>query len=195
MNDVGADRTGNSTQNVESEREAAGRGLARAVTTGGLTLGEYAERATAIRRATTVAEIHTAVRGLPEEAAGGTPARLGRWIVAVFGGTRQEGRWRLGKRLWVVAAFGGVKLDLSAAETQAPASTITVIAILGGADILAPPGVPVQLSGLSLLGGKADRRASGVQLPGSPVIHVRAFAFLGGVAIKEATPTANSAGL
>jgi hypothetical protein len=160
-----------------------------------VTLGEYAERVTAIQQAATVNEIHTAVRGLPEESAAGAPARLGRWIVAVFGGTRQEGRWRLDKRLWVVAAFGGVKLDLSAAETQASASTITVIAILGGTDIFAPPGVSVELSGLSLLGGKADRRASGVQLPGSPVIRVRAFSFLGGVAIKEAAPAEDSRSL
>jgi hypothetical protein len=195
MNDVGAGSTSNDARTVESERVAAGRELAHAATTGGVTLGEYAERATAIQQAVTVDEVRTAVRGLPEESAGVAPPRLGRWIVAVFGGTRQEGRWRLGKRLWVLTAFGGVKLDLSAAETQAPASTITVIAILGGTDILAPPGVSLELSGLSLLGGKADRRASGVQLPGSPVIRVRAFAFLGGVAIKEATPARNSTGL
>jgi hypothetical protein len=195
MNEVGASSKSNGTQTVESEREAAGRALADAATAGGLTLGEYAQRATAIQQAATVDGVQRAIRSLPAEPAGAAPARLGRWIVAVFGGTRQEGRWRLGKRLWVLAAFGGVKLDLSAAEAQAPASAITVIAILGGTDILAPPGVSVELSGLSLLGGKADRRASGVPLPGSPVILVRAFTFLGGVAIKEAAPAASSTSL
>lgn len=191
MNEVGAGSTSDGTQSIESEREAASRELAHAATTGGLTLGEYAQRATAIQQAATVDEVLAAARGLPEESAV-TPARLGRWIVAIFGGTRQQGRWRVGKRLWVVAAFGGVKLDLSAAETQASASTITVIAILGGVDILAPAGVSVELSGLSLLGGKADRRASGMPLPGSPVIRVRAFTFLGGVAIKEAASAEHS---
>jgi hypothetical protein len=195
MNDVGAGSTSDGTQTVESEREAAGRAVADPAATGGLTLGEYALRATAIQQAATVDEVQTAIRGLPAEPAGGAPARLGRWIVAFFGGTRQEGRWRLGKRLWVLAAFRGVRLDLSAAEAQAPASAITVIAILGGTDILAPPSVSVELSGLSLPGGKADRRASGVPLPGSPVILVRAFSFFGGVAIKEAAPAESSTSL
>jgi hypothetical protein len=56
---------------------------------------------------------------------------------------------------------------------------------MGGAVILAPPGVSVESSGLSLFGGKADRRASGPPLPGSPLIRVRAFTLFGGVAIKE----------
>ena len=66
-----------------------------------------------------------------------------------------------------------------------------MIAILGGADILAPAGVPVELSGLSLLGGKGDKRRDGTPLPGSPVVQVRAFTFLGGVTIKESDPRRN----
>jgi uncharacterized protein DUF1707 len=189
MDNVGAVQTGNGTQGLA--REAASRELAHAATAGGMTLGEYAERAEAIQEAATAEEIQAAVRGLPQEAAGAASARLGRWIIAILGGTRQDGRWRLGKHLWVLAAFGGARLDLAAAEPEGPASTITVIAILGGADILAPPGVPVELSGLSLLGGKGDRRSGGTPLPGSPVVRVRAFTFLGGVAIKESGPRRN----
>ncbi len=178
-------RTDNATQPVDSDRERASRGLSHAVATAGLTLGEYAERAAAVEQAATVDEIEAAVRGLPEESAGVAPARLGRWIVAVLGGTEQRGRWRLSKRLWLVAAAGGATLDLSAAQPEAPESIITVIAILGGAELILPQGVSVQLSGFALLGGKGDQRAGGSPLPGSPLIRVRAFTFLGGVSIKE----------
>jgi hypothetical protein len=185
MNEVGAGHVNDATKPaVEAAREAAARSLAQGAVSGNLTLGEYAERAAAIEQATTVDEIDAAVR-VPEEVSGVAPARLGRWIVAVLGGTEQRGRWRLSKRLWLVAALGGAKLDLSAAQPEATESIITVVAILGGADILAPRGVSVQLSGLSLLGGKSDKRADGPPLPGSPLIRVRAFAFLGGVAVKE----------
>jgi hypothetical protein len=186
MDDVSAGQTGNGTEGLG--REVASRELARAASAGGMTLGEYAERAEALQEAATAEEIQAAVQGLPEESADVTSARLGRWVIAIFGGARQDGRWRLSKRVWVLTAFGGAKLDLSAAKPEVSVSTITAIAILGGADILVPPGVSVELSGLSLLGGKGDRRTSGTPLPGSPVVRVRAFTFLGGVAIKDSGP-------
>ena len=158
--------------------------------TGGLTLREYAERVRTLEQAGTDDQIDVAIRGLPEEIAGPPAHRMPRWIIAVFGGTSQRGRWRLGKRVFVVTPFGGATLDLSAAQAEAPESTINVVTILGGADIIAPPGIAVELSGLALLAGKADKRAPGPPLPGSPVVRVRAFAFLDGVAIKEPQPSA-----
>jgi hypothetical protein len=75
--------------------------------------------------------------------------------------------------------------DLGSAQVEAHASTITVVALLGGAELIVPPGVPVQLSGLSLLGGKSDERTPGPPLAGAPLIRVRGFSILGGVAIKD----------
>lgn len=175
MNDLGTE--------TSAARETATRDLARGATGGNLTLGEYAERASAIEQAATTDEIHDAVQGLPEEAPGA--AQAGRWIVALLGGTEQRGRWRLSRRLHVISALGGATLDLSAAQTEAPESIITVVAILGGAQIIVPQGVSVQLSGLSLLGGKGDKRPAGPPLPGSPLVRVRAFTFLGGVSVEE----------
>ena len=181
--------TGGEATEVESARERARQRLMRSAT-GGLTLGEYAERVRTLEQAGTDDQIDVAIRGLPEEIAGPPAHRMPRWIIAVFGGTAQRGRWRLGKRVFVVTAFGGATLDLSAAQAEAPESTINVVTILGGADIIAPPGIAVELSGLALLAGKADKRAPGPPLPGSPVVRVRAFTFLGGVAIKEPQPSA-----
>ena len=192
MNEIGARHADDAMQpGVESAREAAASDLAQGAVGGNLTLGEYAERAAAIEQAATVDEIDAAVHGLPEEAANVAPARRGRWIVAILGGTEQRGRWRLSRRLWLLAALGGATLDVSAAQPEAPESIITVVAILGGAEIIAPAGVSVQLSGLSLLGGKGDKRASGPPLPGSPLVRVRAFTFLGGVTVKEPSTRRN----
>ncbi len=137
-----------------------------------LTLDEYAER---IAGGQPVAA--------PSPAAGAK--RRPRWLVGVLGGSEQKGRWRLGSRLRVIAVLGGVTLDLGQAQPEAPESLITVVAILGGTEIQAPPGVPVELTGFSLLGGKSDERPPGPRLPGCPVVRVRVFCIFGGVKIKE----------
>jgi len=114
----------------------------------------------------------------------GEPRRP-RWLVGVLGGSEQKGRWRLGSRLRIIAVLGGVTLDLGSAEPEAPESLITVFALFGGVEILAPPGVPVELTGISLLGGKSDDRAPGSRLPGCPVVRLRTFCLFGGVKVKE----------
>ena len=97
MNDPGARPDGGSETSVGSARETAVRDLTQGAVGGNLTLGEYAERAAAIEEAATADEIHDAVQGLPEEAAG--TVHRGCWIVALLGGAEQRGRWRLSRRL------------------------------------------------------------------------------------------------
>lgn len=175
---------------VEVARQEAVNDLAQLASSGGLTLGEYAERAVAIEQAATVEELSAAVRGVPEETAAATPARGARWLVGVFGGTEQRGRWRLSSQLRIVAGLGGVTLDLKAAQPEASESLITVVAVLGGAEIIGPAGVSIQLSGFSLLGGKSDERSGGPPLPGTPLIRVRCVTLLGGVKVKDRSPVA-----
>jgi hypothetical protein len=172
-------------RSVESAREAAVRALAERAISGGLTLDEYTERAAAVERATTVDELDDVLRRLPDATAATPSARTAPWIVSVFGGSEQRGRWRLNSRLRVVAVFSGVTLDLGSAEPEAPESLITVVTLFGGAGILAPRGVSLQLSGVSVLGGKGDTRTPGPPLPGSPLIRIRAFPIFGGVTVKE----------
>jgi hypothetical protein len=138
----------------------------------GLTFGEYAERIAA----------GEPPPNPPDEP---TPERPARWLIGVLGGTEQKGRWRLGSRLRIVAVFGGVNLDLSQAQPEAAESLISVAAFFGGVEITAPPGVPIELTGFSLLGGKSDGRPAGPPLPGCPVVRLRVFAVLGGVKVKE----------
>jgi Domain of unknown function (DUF1707) len=174
----------------EPDRAAAVRRIAGQAAGGGLTLEEYAERVLAVEQAASAEEVEAAVAGLPEEV-GAMPATSRRWLVAILGGTEQRGRWRLSRRLWILALFGGATLDLGRAQVEVPESVITVVALFGGTELLAPPGVPIQFSGLSLLGGRSDERGDGPMLPGSPLIRVRAFAIFGGVAVKQRKPQRN----
>ena len=186
MNDADADRPDDAAQpSIESGRESAIGSLADHAVSGGLTLDEYAERATAIERAASSDELGARVARLPEGTAGVPPARGARWLLAVLGGTEQRGRWRLSSHLRIVAVFGGAKVDLGAAQPEAAESVITVVAVFGGAEISAPPGVSIQLSGFSLLGGKSDQRTAGPPLPGSPLVRIRVFSVFGGVTVKD----------
>jgi hypothetical protein len=146
----------------------------------GLTIDEYSE---AVERGGN--------GGVPYPAAdtSATTATSRRFIVGIFGGTKQHGRWRLSRRLDILALFGGVSLDLGAAEPEAQRSVITAVAIVGGVELIAPPSLPIQLSGVAILGGKSDERSPGPLLPGAPLVRVRVFALLGGVKIRERTPS------
>ncbi len=166
------------------DRSAAIAQLTRHATSGELTLDEYAGCAAAIAAATTPAELEAATAPVAHEPPAPVPTP-GRTLVGIFGGTDQRGRWRLPRRLRILAVFGGVSADLGHAQAEAPISTITVLAVLGGVSLTAPPGVSLQLSGCSLLGGKSDKRPAGDPLPGSPVIHVRACTLLGGVSVEQ----------
>jgi hypothetical protein len=189
MNDARPGNANDASQPaIDSARETAVRGLAQQASGGSLTLDEYAERIRAVEQATGAEELAAVMRTVPEATAAGAGARGGRWLVAAFGGTELRGRWRLGRHLRVVAVLGGATLDLGAAQPEATESVITVVAVLGGAEIIVPQGVSIQLSGLSLFGGKSDKRGGGAPLPGSPLIRIRAFALLGGVAVKDRTP-------
>ena len=179
---VPSDETNAITQ--PERRRAAIEQLAQNVAPGGLTLDEYSARAVALEEAATPDEIDAALVGLAE-AADTAPIRYRRWLVAGFGGAKQRGRWRLSSRLRVVSVFSGVSLDLGRAELEAPESLISVIAVFGGAELLAPSGVSMQLSGLSLFGGKGDKRRAAPPLSGTPLIRVRAFVLFGGVTIKD----------
>jgi len=192
MNDA---RTGDPNHapqlSIESARETAVRRLAQHATSGSLTLDEYAERAFAVEQAASVEELDAVARGAPEEAAGAPPSRRRRWLVSVFVGGGRRGRWRLPEHLRVVALFTVRTLDLGAAQPEVPESIITVATAFGGASIIVPQGVPIQLSGLALFGGRNDKRAELPPLPGSPVIRVRAFSLFGGVRVEDRPPRRN----
>jgi DUF1707 SHOCT-like domain len=171
-----------------SARETAFKGLARQTIGGGLTLDEYAERAAAAQRAATAEELDALLQGLPEEAAGALAARRPRWLVSVLAGRERRGRWRLRDHLRVIAVFTVRTLDLGTAQPESPESLITIITAFGGASIIVPQGVSIQLSGSGVFGGSNDNRAELPPFPGSPLIRIRAFSLFGGVKLDDRPP-------
>jgi hypothetical protein len=147
---------------VESARETAFKALARQTVEGGLTLNDYAEHAVAIQQAMTTDEID-AIQKAP--AAGAPAARRPGWLISVFAPVRRRGQWRLRDHLRVVFVFTVQTLDLGAAHPEAAESVVTIITAFGGASVIAPQGVSLEVSGCALFGGRNDDRADLSPLP------------------------------
>jgi hypothetical protein len=144
------------------------------------TLGELAE-------ASGRGQGSTEIERCLEEADPPTAARSRRWLVTFLGGYRQRGRWRLGRSLRLISVLGGAELDLGQAIVDEDEVSLVCVCLLGGAKLIAPEGLPVTFSGLSILGGRRDEREPAPPLPGAPTIHVRLFSLLGGVRITSGT--------
>lgn len=150
---------------------------------GELSLEEHARAVHRVAAAATVAELDAAAAAVPRGPAV-TPAPR-RWVVSILGGTEQRGRWSAAGALNIVAVLGGAELDLGRACIAGDTMRITCISLLGGVSLRVPTGAPVEFSGFSLLGGRADERRQADAVPGAPVVHVRAVTVLGGVSVDD----------
>lgn len=166
----------------DEERERIAGELAAARVEGRITLDELSERLDLVYAARTRADLEPVMRDLP--AAGEPTRRPTRWIVSVLGGSSQTGRWRIERGTRVIAVLGGSDLDLRRAEIEGPEARITCFAFMGGINITVPEGVDVDLSGLTLIGGRSLEVKDAPRKAGTPLIHVRAFALLGGVNVE-----------
>jgi class 3 adenylate cyclase len=168
-------------------------------TEGRITLDEFSDRVGLVYAATTSTELETVTRDLPAIEAAGAPSasvpttlsgtgrvrRAVRWTVSVFGGNQQRGRWRIEGETAAVSFMGGCMLDLRQAEVVGDEAIITCVAFMGGVDIVVPEGIEVVLEGFAFMGGKQASIKDVPVLPGSPLIRVRAFAFMGGVTVRS----------
>src|SRR3954451_7002880 len=137
----------------DAEREAVVGKLNTAVGEGRLTLDEFSTRLGSAYEATTRGELEPLTGDLPASAASSGAAGK-EWHVAPLGGMRRTGAWRIPATTTAITLIGGADLDLRAAELDAPVVTITKVSLIGGTRVAVPPGVRVEVSGFSLVGGK-----------------------------------------
>lgn len=162
-----------------------------------LDLDEFERRLTMVHRAGTVAEVGQAVADLSEApavaelvAARAAPPALvkppaAHTVAAILGGVERRGVWALPRRLRAMAILGGMVLDLRDASLPPGVTEIEVLAVMGGVQLLVPPGLSVEVMGSAVLGGfdHVERLAPQVD-PDRPVLRVRGLAVLGGVAVE-----------
>jgi hypothetical protein len=166
----------------DADRDRAAHLLRDHLVSGRLTLEEFSARLDRIYGASTRTELEAVGADLPAPApeAG---RKASRWLVAIMGGVTRRGRWRVGEHARVVAIMGGCELDLRGAVLEAPETTLTCFAVMGGVTIVVPDGVEVELSGLALMGGN-EVRVPEPPHADAPLVRVRAFALMGGVEVR-----------
>jgi hypothetical protein len=103
--------------------------------------------------------------------------------IAVFSGVEKKGAWRPAWNNKVIAVMGGVDLDFTRAEMPPGITELNIFAMMGGVEIVVPPGINVDMHGFAFLGG-FDDRCSTLKYPGAPTLKVRGFAFLGGIEVR-----------
>jgi hypothetical protein len=173
----------------DAERDAAIERLSAATGDGRLTLEEFSQRMELATTAQTRADLEPLTADLPAAAPAGRAVATGSssspsWHVSPIGGFKVDGPWRMDRHVIVGALVGGAKLDLSQAQLAAPEVMLTKVSLVGGARIWVPPGVRVELSGFSLIGG-TKIEAGPEPGPGAPTIRIRSFALVGGTRIHR----------
>ncbi|MFJ9420120.1 DUF1707 domain-containing protein [Streptomyces sp. NPDC101227] len=193
---------------ADSDRERVAEILRDALAEGRIDMPEFEERLDAAYRARTYGELEPLTVDLPASAAGGgagAPLSLRKeagtaavWserivsgadgssaAVGIMGGFQRKGRWTIGRRFTAVCCMGGGEIDLREANFAGPEVVINVWAIMGGVNVVVPPGVEVDVRGLGIMGGFED----GVQgEPGAPRVIIRGLALMGGVGVERKLP-------
>jgi class 3 adenylate cyclase len=156
---------------------------------GRLTLDEFSERVGMALEARTSTDLERLTVDLPaleppSPAWSAPPRHTTSWAIGIFSGSDHRGRWHPAPVTNALAFMGGVTLDLRSAEIEGSELEINAVAFMGGIDVIVPAGIQVEMTGIAIFGGKDCRVPDVRPVPGSPVVRVRVFAFMGGVTVR-----------
>ena len=174
---------------AEVLREAAGDGR--------IDLDELDERLDATYAARTYADLVPITADLPADApaahVAATPATpvasaSASRHVAIMSGFERKGVWQVPEAMSVFAFMGGAEIDTRRATFAAREVTLTINAIMGGANVIVGPDTHVIMDGVGIMGGYAgpsDRAEDTDFTADSPTIRIRGFALMGGVSVHR----------
>lgn len=177
----------------DAERDTVVGRLNQAVGEGRLTMDEFSGRLELAYAARTRGDLDPLLRDLPagSGAASGTAVVNSgsqgggtRWSISPIGGTRHRGHWRVPRHTVAISILGGLDADLGEAELAAPEVMITKVSVIGGVSVRVPPGMRVEVSNFSILGGR-NVNLGGPLAPNAPVLRIRSFSIIGGVNVRE----------
>ena len=107
------------------------------------------------------------------------------WLVSIMSGRERKGRWRVGPHLKVINFMGGSDLDFNDAELADDYVQITVVALMGGADIRVPDGLNVEVSDFAFMGGNGTDLGDERPDPGGPTLRINLISIMGGIDVKR----------
>lgn len=166
--------------------------LQEAFSDGRLSETEFDQRMMAALEAKTITQLDSLLRDLAVSKKTfnypATSSRTDHGAIAVLGGTERRGKWIVPKTYSVVAVLGGCQIDLREAEFANQSTTINVVAVMGGIEIIVPPDVRVYTQGIPLMGGFSNRIRNSETVADSKELYIRGIACMGGVDIRTKSP-------
>ncbi|MFH8409473.1 DUF1707 domain-containing protein [Streptomyces sp. NPDC018019] len=186
----------------DADRDQVAEILREALAEGRLAMEEFDERLTAAYQARTVGALRPLVADLPQtydgragvapaapsgapswrERIGGEPSSRGAF--AFWSGFSRKGRWTV-PRVFTAGVFqAGGEIDLRDANFEAGEVTVRCFALMGGIDVVVPPGVEVQVTGWGFMGG-FDNGDGELGDPGAPRVKITGFAMMAGVGVRR----------
>lgn len=165
-----------------------------------ITLDELERRLDVAHRTANRAELDALLGDLPalaDTAAAGSPrnelaqpsdVRENQFLIAIMGGVGKTGRWTPARRTIVLAFMGGAELDLREAVLPPGEMEIAIFTVWGGVEIIVPPGVDVDVSGVAIMGAFEQPRGTVEARSGGPLIRVTGFALMAGVEVYSRYP-------
>ncbi|PWI10353.1 hypothetical protein DIZ27_12105 [Streptomyces sp. NWU339] len=190
----------------DADRERVAAVLRDALAEGRLDMDEFEERLDATYKARTYRELEPITRDLPAPGVTAPAVSLSKapeqgdtwadrvvpgsegtstWAVAVMSGFQRKGRWTAPRRFNCFTFMGGGQIDLREANFADREVVINAVAIMGGVDVIVPPGVEVVVRGFGLMGGFDHSEEGEPGDPGAPRVIVTGFAFWGGVGVQR----------
>lgn len=195
----------------DADRERVAEQLRDALAEGRLDMEEFEERLDVTYKARTYGELTPITRDLPGAGAVAPPsvsmvkepAERGNWAARIVGGEgastwgvavmsdfERKGHWTAPRQFNCFAFWGGGVIDLRDANFADREITVNCVAIMGGLQIIVPPGVEVVARGLGIMGGFDHSQEGVAGDPGAPRVIVTGFAFWGGVGVERKLPRA-----
>lgn len=104
------------------------------------------------------------------------------FALAVMGGATRKGHWTPARRTFAFALMGGVELDFREVDFPSGVTEVHAFSLMGGVDIIVPPGVNVESHGMAIMGG-FDELGAQEYLPDAPTLRIAGLAVMGGVDI------------
>jgi Domain of unknown function (DUF1707)./Predicted membrane protein (DUF2154). len=188
----------------DADRERVTEQLRDALAEGRLDMEEFEERLEATYASRTYGELAPITRDLPGAAVtarvsmvkqpvddGSWGSRIvggegsSSWGVAILSGFERKGRWTVPRRFNTFAFMGGGEIDLREANFADREVVINCVAVMGGMNVIVPPGVEVVVRGIGIMGGFDHRESDRAGDPGAPRVIITGFAFWGGVGVER----------
>jgi hypothetical protein len=195
----------------EHERQQAIDQLCEAFADDRLAMGEFEQRVELANRAETGAELRALLADLPSPqgavarrepsapdtrpAATPAPRRVPAsrvpeksLVVGILGGGTRRGTWTPARTTTAIGVLGGVSLDFRECVLPEDGIEVECYALMGGVEIIAPPGVHIECNGVGLLGGFDYAQDGEPAAIDAPVIRITGFAMMGGVDVQVREP-------